>query len=190
MRFLNFLLNDMNQTGYTLIMSFCFQCGTELHSKVPPEDTHLRLVCPSCDYIHYDNPKPVAGVIPIYKDSILLCKRAIEPCYGLWTIPCGYLEMNETVSQGAIREAKEEAGISVENPHLFYVYSHTDIRHIYIIFTAVLDSPVFEAGPESLSCDFFQISNLPWESLAFSSLQAVLKSFVSLYPHYNNTLCH
>ena len=115
-------------------MSYCIKCGHIMDSKVPEMDTHPRLVCNNCGYIHYVNPTPVVGVLPIYNNQILLCKRNIEPRKNLWTLPAGFMEVDETVEQGALRELQEEAGVTAEIIRLHSVFSITHVNQIYIMF--------------------------------------------------------
>ena len=150
---------------------------------IPPKDNRLRNVCSTCHEVLYENPKNVVGVLPIYNNEVLLCQRAIQPQYGYWTIPAGFLEIGETLEQGALREAKEEAGIVIKKTSLFYIYSRRENPHIYMIHTTYLTSMDVEPGIESLECRFFPINNLPWKSIAFSSLKEVLTSFTKAFPN-------
>ncbi len=120
------------------LITFCSSCGAQVAHRVPEGDNHTRAVCDSCGTIHYQNPKIVVGCIPVYGDRILICKRAIEPRHGLWTRPAGFMENNESASEGAAREALEEANARVEIEDLYTVYSIPNISQVYMMFRAKL----------------------------------------------------
>lgn len=159
-------------------MNFCSNCGSDKIEKIiPPDDNRLRLVCKSCDTIHYRNPKIVAGVLPIYGDKVLLCKRAIEPCKGLWNVPSGYLENKESVEEGAMREVWEEALGKVEIISTHSVYSIARISQVYIHFLGNLIDGKFGVGEESLDCQLFSEAEIPWDEMAFTSSTFTLKRY-------------
>ena len=147
---------------------------------IPEDDDKLRSVCSSCGFVLYDNPKNIVGVLPLFKDKILLCRRNIEPGYGLWTLPAGFMEMGETLQEGALREAKEEAGISPEIDRLFYIYNVPRIGQVYFIFTGICASDTFKCGTESLEAKWFDIKEIPYDEIAFTSIRKVLSDFVAL----------
>ena len=144
---------------------------------VPDGDTRKRAVCDNCGHIHYVNPKVVAGCLPVHKDQVLLCKRAIEPRYGFWTLPAGYLENGETVADGASRETMEEANANVAGLELYTVFSLPHISQIYMFFLAELKKPEFSSGEESLEVKLFSENEIPWDSLSFPAVTQTLEFF-------------
>jgi ADP-ribose pyrophosphatase YjhB (NUDIX family) len=159
-------------------MNYCSQCGAKVALKVPAGDTLPRFVCDTCLVIHYQNPRIVAGCIPEWEDRILLCRRAIEPQYGLWTLPAGFMENGETIEQAALRETREEAEADVELNSLYTVFSIPHISQVYIIFRGSLRSSDFKAGHESLEVQLFRPDEIPWETLAFRVISATLQHYV------------
>ena len=137
---------------------------------VPEGDTLERLVCPDCGYISYDNPKVVVGSVALWQRRVLLCRRAINPRKGFWTLPAGYLELNETAIEGARREAWEEACARIEMRGLLAVYSIPRISQIQLIYLADLVTPDVTAGPESVEVGLFARADIPWDDLAFPSV--------------------
>ena len=144
---------------------------------VPEGDTLHRDVCDSCGFINYENPKVVAGSVVRHGDAILLCRRAIEPRSGLWTLPAGYMELNETVEQAALREAYEEAYARIEIDTLLAVYSIPRISQIQVIYRADLAEPEFKPGIESLEVELFTWDMIPWDEIAFPSVHWALNHF-------------
>lgn len=173
-------------------MNFCSACGATVDYKVPEDDTRERAVCSSCDTIHYSNPKVIAGTLPIWGDQVLLCKRAIEPRRGYWTLPAGFLENGETAETGAARETVEEANARVTEPSLYTVFSLPHISQIYMFFKADLVGPSYSSGPESLAVELFSEQDIPWDELAFPVISATLKRYFadrqhqSFPVHYEN----
>lgn len=159
-------------------MNYCSRCGKKVSLTVPTGDTHARFVCDSCHTIHYQNPRMVVGCIPIWQNKILICKRAIEPKYGLWTLPAGFMENGETVEQGAIRETFEEAGAKVEIIRLHALYSLPQVNQVYAIYLAKMISENFNAGEESLECKLITIDKIPWDELAFTAIKFSLEKYV------------
>ena len=143
--------------------------------QVPDGDTHERDVCATCGFIDYVNPKIVVGSVVRHEDKILLCKRAIEPRSGYWTLPAGYLELNETPEDGAKREALEEACADLMIDSLLAVYAVPHISQVQLIYRARLQAPHFAAGPESLEVQLFDWDDIPWNELAFPSVHWALK---------------
>ncbi|HZS84595.1 MAG TPA: NUDIX hydrolase [Stellaceae bacterium] len=144
---------------------------------VPEGDTRERLVCPDCGFINYENPKIVVGSVVTYEDRVLLCRRAINPRRGFWTLPAGYLELNESAAEGARREAREEAQADIAIDGLLAVYSIPRISQVQLIYRAHLRRPEFAAGVESLEVGLFGWSEIPWDELAFPSVRWALDHF-------------
>ena len=158
-------------------MKYCSNCGSPVILRIPPGDDRERYVCDKCQAIHYQNPKVVVGCIPEYEDKILLCKRSIEPRYGYWTVPAGFLENGETIADGAKREALEEAMAKVGNMEIYTLFNLTDIHQIYILFRSNLLNLDFGAGDESLEVRLFKEEEIPWEEMAFMTIKESLKLF-------------
>ena len=158
-------------------MNFCIKCGASVSMIVPDGDTRERAVCDNCGHIHYVNPRIVTGCLPVHKDQVLLCKRAIEPRYGFWTLPAGYLENGETVAEGAARETMEEANANVTGLELYTVFSLPHISQIYMFFLSELNKPEFSSGEESLEVKLFSEDEIPWESLSFPVVTQTLEFF-------------
>ena len=149
----------------------------QFEKKIPENDNRERMVCKDCNFTYYDNPKIVVGVLPIYKGKLLLCKRAIEPKQGLWTFPCGFLEHDETLEEGAIREAKEEAGIDVTIKDILILYSVPHVHQIHIFFLGELANDYFSAGEESLKVELLNLNEIQDEKIAFSSALFAIKTY-------------
>jgi len=145
--------------------------------KVPEGDNHLRAVCDTCGFINYVNPKIVVGAVVSYEDSILLCKRAIDPRIGYWTIPAGYMEERESTEQGAMREAEEEACAKIQIDSMLALYNIPRISQVQVIYRAQLLEPKFAAGTESLEVRLFHWNEIPWDNLAFPSVHWALHHF-------------
>jgi len=158
-------------------MNFCSHCGTLVRLEVPAGDNRPRYVCPNCGAIHYQNPKMVVGCIPEWEDKILLCRRAIEPKHGLWTLPAGFMENGETTAEGAARETLEEAGARVEILNLYSMISLPDINQVYLVFRAKLLHLDFVPGEESLEAGLFAESEIPWDQLAFRTIHHTLERY-------------
>ena len=160
-------------------MKFCGECGVATVRQIPPGDDHMRDVCEACGTIHYKNPKVIVGTLPVYEGRVLLCKRAIEPRYGYWTLPAGFLEMGESTWVGAKRETYEEAGAIVEEGQLYGVFDLPHISQIYMFYLSQVIDGKFRAGSESLEVAWFDERDIPWGELAFSVVDARLKrSFI------------
>lgn len=144
---------------------------------VPEGDTHERLICPDCGFIQYDNPKIVVGSVVAVGDQILLCRRAIHPRKGYWTLPAGYLELNESTADGAMREAWEEAQARIAIDTLLAVYNIPRISQVQLIYRATLAIPGFAAGPESEEVALFDWDRIPWDDLAFPSVHWALNHY-------------
>jgi ADP-ribose pyrophosphatase YjhB (NUDIX family) len=175
---------------------FCSQCGSNrIANIIPAGDDHVREVCEACGHIHYFNPKIVVGALPVWADKVLLCKRAIEPRYGKWTLPAGFMEEAESLEEGAVRETAEEAGARIHDLALYTTISLPDISQVYMLFRAELSDLDFAAGTESLEVKLFSEAEIPWEELAFRTISATLKHYFAdrqhgNFPTYVETLRH
>ena len=161
---------------------FCTQCGSpDIGYQIPEGDNRPRLVCNSCKHIHYVNPKNVVGTIPVWENKVLLCKRAISPRYGKWTLPAGFMEEGETIEQGAMRETAEEANARVNLLQLYAVYSLPHISQVYLLFRAQLLDLNFSSGVESLEVALFAEHEIPWDELAFLTVRESLLAYFADY---------
>jgi ADP-ribose pyrophosphatase YjhB (NUDIX family) len=158
-------------------MNYCTHCGEGLIQKIPPDDDQLRHVCPACGRIHYQNPKLVAGCIPLWEDRILICRRAIEPRRGYWTLPAGYLENGETVAQGAARETREETGAEVVDLVPYRMYDIVHVHQVYFIFLAKLQAPTYRPTKESSEVRLIAEPQIPWDEIAFPVIQKALEDY-------------
>ena len=143
----------------------------------PEGEDRERLTCRDCGFVAYENPKIVVGSVVAVDGRVLLCRRAIEPRLGFWTLPAGYMEMGETVEEGAAREAWEEARARIGIEGVLAVFSIARIGQVQVIFRARLDEPGFEAGPESLEVGLFDWADIPWDSIAFPSVHWALRAW-------------
>ncbi|MBT5519865.1 MAG: NUDIX hydrolase [Rhodospirillales bacterium] len=150
--------------------------GPSTHT-IPDGDDRPRLTCLDCGYIAYDNPKVIVGAVCVWEDKFLMCRRAIEPRKGYWTIPAGYLELNETTADGAAREAWEEATAQIEITGLLGIYEIPRISQVYVIHKAVMSTLDFAAGPESEDVQLLTWEDIPWDDLAFPSVSWALERF-------------
>jgi len=144
---------------------------------VPEGDERERLICPDCGYVAYENPKIIVGTVIAERDGILLCRRAIEPRSGFWTLPAGYLELGETAEEGAKREAWEEARARIALDGLLAVFSIARIGQVQLLYRGRLAEPGFAAGPESLDVGLFPWEQIPWQELAFPSVHWALAAW-------------
>lgn len=160
-------------------MNYCCHCGHAVTFKIPDDDNMLRYVCDNsdCGMIHYQNPKVVAGCIVTWQGRLMLCKRAIDPRSGLWTIPAGFMENGETTDEAAARETLEEACAEVRGLELFAVYNIPHVNQVYVIFRSELDEPAFAPGAESLEVELFDEDAIPWKTLAFAVVDKALRRF-------------
>ena len=158
-------------------MNFCSECGERVSQKIPAGDTHLRHVCDGCGMIHYLNPKLIAGTIAVSGDKILLCKRAIEPRYGFWTLPAGFMENDETVTEGAALETREEANAEVDNLALYTVASIPSVDQVHIFMKGDLVDNRYSAGEESLEVELFTEDEIPWDEIAFKTVRETLEHY-------------
>lgn len=158
-------------------MKFCSSCGTTVVRKTPVGDNRERWVCPECGIVHYQNPKIIVGCLPERDGKILLCKRAIEPRYGFWTAPAGFMELGESITAGAARETLEEACATVRMGPLFAAVDVVYAGQLHLFFRAELSSD-FSAGEESLDVALYQPDEIPWDDLAFSSNRFAIEKWV------------
>ena len=152
----------------------------DFQRRIPDGDTHERDVCATCGFVNYVNPKIVTGSIVRYEDKILLCRRAIEPRIGFWTLPAGFMELGETTEQAAMREAQEEANANIVIDRLLAIYTIPRIAQVQIMYLAHLETPVFSAGPESLEVMLADWAEIPWDELAFPSVRWALEQYRSI----------
>ena len=157
----------------------CRECGTAVSYRVPDDgDTRERAVCPACGTIHYVNPLLVVGTVPYLGDRVLLCKRAIEPRHGKWTLPAGFMEMGETMVQGAARETAEEAGAEVEMGAFFSAVSIPRVGQVHVFYLARLLGDRFAGfGHETQEVRLFTESEVPWDEIAFTTVRRTLECF-------------
>jgi ADP-ribose pyrophosphatase YjhB (NUDIX family) len=174
------------------LIKFCNSCGAKVTRRIPQGDTLVRAVCDACGTIQYENPKVVVGCVPVLGERILICKRAIEPRYGLWTLPAGFMENGETAAEGAMREAMEEAHARVEIEELYTVFSVPHISQVHMMFRAKLLNEDFHAGSESLEVKLVTAEQIPWDELAFTVVRNTLRNFLedrargAFAPHFGD----
>lgn len=159
-------------------MKFCSNCGAAVELTIPDGDHLPRHVCTSCKTVHYSNPRIITGCVPEWQGKILLCKRAIEPRLGYWTVPAGFLENGEAVQDGAAREAMEEALARVEIGSLLSVVNVIRAHQVHITYRARLLDTQFGAGPESLEVGLYDESEIPWQDIAFLSVDFALRRYL------------
>lgn len=156
-------------------MKFCSNCAAPVVKRVPPGDSLPRFLCEDCGEIHYQNPRLVVGCIPELQDRVLLCRRAIEPRYGYWTLPAGFMENAETVAQGALRETLEEAGARVDLGAAFSMISVPRVNQVHLFFLARVIDLELKPGAETLEIRQFQESEVPWPEIAFRTVGMTLR---------------
>ncbi len=160
-------------------MKFCSSCGSTVEIGIPAGDNRPRYICIECETIHYQNPKIVAGCLPVQDSRVLLCKRAIDPQYGKWTLPAGFMENGETLEEAAMRESIEEANASLEALRLYSVISLPHINQVYMMFLADLTGSDYSPGEESLEVGLFEEQDIPWDEIAFKTITYTLESYFS-----------
>jgi ADP-ribose pyrophosphatase YjhB (NUDIX family) len=158
-------------------MNHCSKCGELLKRGIPPGDDRERYICTACGRIHYRNPRMVVGCIPRWEGRLLLCRRAIQPRHGTWTLPAGYLENRESVEEGARRELHEEARASARDWQPYGLYNIRHVSQVYLIFRATLASADFAAGEETLEARLFEEDSIPWDRLAFPVVETTLRHY-------------
>ena len=158
----------------------CKQCGTAVTYRLPDDgDTRERAICPACHTVHYENPLNVVGTIPIWNDQVLLCKRNIEPRLGKWTLPAGFMELGETIMQGAARETQEEAGAQFQMLEMFTIMNVVRVGQVHFFFRARLTSDQFDPGHETQEARLFAEHEIPWDELAFRTVRETLQRHFS-----------
>lgn len=163
---------------YRTPIKYCKNCGTAVVYRLPDDgDTKNRAVCPACNTVHYENPLNVVGTVPVWGDKVLLCKRNIEPRKGKWTLPAGFMELDETTSEGAARETTEEAGAKFEMQSLFSVLSVPKVGQVHLFYRAKLTSDQFDPGYETQEARLFTETEIPWDEIAFRTVKVTLERF-------------
>jgi len=156
----------------------CKNCGTAVVYRIPDDgDTKERAVCPTCSTIHYENPLNVVGTVPYWGDKVLLCKRNIEPRFGKWTLPAGFMEMNETVAEGAARETLEESGAQFAMEGFFSLLNVPRVGQVHVFYLARLLSDVFDPGFETIETRLFAEDEIPWDEIAFRTVKETLEHY-------------
>lgn len=161
-------------------IQFCSQCGSAVRHAIPDDgDTRMRAICQACGVVHYQNPLNVVGCIPVMDDGrILLCQRNIQPRRGKWTLPAGFMELDETLAEGAARETDEEAGADIEMGRLFSVISVPRVAQVHVFYCARLRSDVFHPGHETMEARLFAPQDIPWDELAFHTVSTTLQRYL------------
>jgi ADP-ribose pyrophosphatase YjhB (NUDIX family) len=171
-------------------MKFCSECAAPIEIKIPSDDTRERHVCSQCGIVHYQNPKMVVGSIPVWdingEVKILLCRRAIEPRLGFWTLPAGFMENKETTSQAAQRETVEEACANIDLHDLFSIINVPHVHQVHLFYRATLLDMNFEAGVESLEVQLFSEHEIPWSEIAFPTVSHTLQFFFEDLTKFRN----
>lgn len=155
-------------------LQYCPACGGPVAYRVPPDDNRERATCTACGSIHYENPLNVVGTVPVWEDQVLLCRRAIEPRHGLWTLPAGFMELGETTAEGAARETDEEAGAHFELQELFAVLNVVRVGQVHLFYRARLLDTRFDPGPETIEARLFHEHEVPWDQIAFRTVRETL----------------
>ena len=155
----------------------CRSCGNKVRYEIPPDDNRERAVCTVCQTVHYENPLNVVGTLPVWGEQVLLCKRNIEPRFGYWTLPAGFMELGETTAEGALRETIEEAGAHIEMQELFTLLNVTRVSQVHLYYRARLLDLELAPGPETSEARLFREDEIPWDRLAFRTVRATLEHF-------------
>ena len=156
----------------------CKNCGAAVVYRLPDDgDSRERAVCTACHTIHYENPLNVVGTVPMWGDKVLLCQRNIEPRFGKWTLPAGFMELNETVAEGAARETVEEAGAQFEMQELFTLMNVVSVGQVHFFYRAKLLSDQFDPGPETIKTQLFAEDEIPWDEIAFRTVKETLQLY-------------
>ncbi|GAA0791205.1 NUDIX hydrolase [Marinobacterium sediminicola] len=158
-------------------MKYCSCCGSPVSLKIPAGDNRERHVCDHCGQIHYQNPRIISGCLPVHGDKVLLCRRAIEPRYGYWTLPAGYMENGETTEEAALRETREEARAEVVLRQLYTLTSIIHVNQVQLIYLADLPEPRFGSSEETLETRLFSEEEIPWDRLAFTTIRNALRFY-------------
>jgi ADP-ribose pyrophosphatase YjhB (NUDIX family) len=155
----------------------CRVCGAPTEYRVPPDDNRDRAICTACGEIHYENPLNVVGTVPVWGDHVLLCRRNIEPRYGFWTLPAGFLELGESAAEGAIRETVEEAGANIQLLDLFTLLNVVRVGQIHFYYRARMLDTTLAPGPETIEARLFSENEIPWDALAFRTVRMTLEHY-------------
>ncbi len=155
----------------------CRVCGSLVTYRVPADDNRDRAVCPACGEIHYENPINVVGTVPVWGEQVLLCRRNIEPRFGLWTLPAGFLELGETTADGALRETVEEAGARIEMQGLFTVLNVVRAAQVHLFYRARMLDTSLAPGPETIEARLFREDEVPWDEIAFRTVRLTLEHY-------------
>ena len=158
-------------------IQFCRTCGAPVAYRVPADDNRERAVCTRCETVWYENPLNVVGTVPVWEDRVLLCKRAIEPRHGFWTLPAGFLELGESTAAGALRETVEEAGADIELGPLFSILNVVRVGQLHLFYLATMRTPALDPGPETLEARLFREDEVPWDAIAFRTVRETLRYF-------------
>jgi ADP-ribose pyrophosphatase YjhB (NUDIX family) len=155
----------------------CRSCGAEVQYRVPADDNRERATCTACAEIHYENPINVVGTVPVWGDQVLLCRRNIEPRFGFWTLPAGFLELGESLAEGALRETVEEAGARIELQELLTVLNVVRVGQVHFFYRARMLDTHLDPGPETIEARLFREDEVPWDELAFRTVRQTLEHF-------------
>ena len=159
-------------------LKHCKNCGSAVVYRLPDDgDTRQRAVCPACRTVHYENPLNVVGTVPHLGDRVLLCKRNIEPRWGKWTLPAGFMELDETTAEGAARETDEEAGAQIEMQGLFSILNVARVGQVHLFYRAQLLSEQFNPGHETIEARLFTEAEIPWDEIAFKTVRETLERY-------------
>ncbi|OGR81538.1 MAG: hypothetical protein A2902_01025 [Elusimicrobia bacterium RIFCSPLOWO2_01_FULL_64_13] len=161
------------------IPKHCRQCGAPLELRRPEFEDRDRLVCPACGFIAYTNPLLVAGAVPEDRDGILLLRRGIEPARGSWTFPAGFVELGETVAEAAVRETREEIGVTIRITGLLGVYSYAETGVVTVVYRAKVEGGVPAVSREAEAVAKFSAGDIPWKEVAFRSTRDALKDWTA-----------
>ena len=165
--------------GLVMQKRFCTYCGQPTVLRVPAGDNRPRRVCPSCHAVHYENPLVVVGCVPEYHGRILICRRAIEPRRGYWTVPAGFMELNESLEDGAARECLEEALAQVDIGTPLALVNVPEAGQVHVFFRAAMSSDAYGAGEESLEATLIEPDGIPWQDIAFPSTHYALTQYLA-----------
>jgi ADP-ribose pyrophosphatase YjhB (NUDIX family) len=155
----------------------CRACGAPTVREIPPDDNRERAVCTQCRTVHYENPLNVVGTVPVWEGRVLLCRRNIEPRYGKWTLPAGFMELGETTAQGAVRETVEEAGARIELGPLLTLINVVHVGQVHMYYRATMLSDALDPGPETIEARLYDEADIPWDELAFATVEITLRRF-------------
>jgi len=155
----------------------CRVCGAVVAYRMPADDNRERALCSACGEIHYENPINVVGTVPVWDEQVLLCRRNIEPRFGLWTLPAGFLELGESTAEGALRETVEEAGARIEMQGLFTVFNVVRAGQLHLFYRARMLDATLDPGPETIEARLFREDEVPWDELAFRTVRLTLEHF-------------